>query len=104
MSTPGEDIARVFGARVRRERIARGWSVRELAAKCGISFSTISRTECAISQSVHGRNEGIALTNAVAIAKALGVPLAELLTVPDCAACDDLPPAGFTCNQCGRSS
>jgi transcriptional regulator with XRE-family HTH domain len=98
------DVRHVFGTRVRRERMARGWSLRELAAKCDVSFSTIHRAEIAATQSVHGRDEGIGLMSAMKIAEALSIPLAELLTVPDCMACYGTPPAGFTCNQCGRSA
>lgn len=40
----------------------------------------------------------------VAIASALGVSVVDLFGVPACAQCAGEPPAGFTCNHCGRRS
>ncbi len=91
--TPAE-IRTVFGRRVLRERTARGWSVRELAARTsGLSPSTITRAE---------NGHEIWLTGALAITAALGMPLAEMFTPPECGRCDGHPPAGFACPDCGR--
>ena len=91
---PG-DLIRDFGLRVGRERTTRRWSMQQLADKAGVSVSTVSRAE---------RGNDVWLACAVRLAAALGVPLAALVAEADCAACGGLPPAGFTCRQCGRSS
>lgn len=42
---------------------------------------------------------------AIAIASLLNIDLAEFkVTLDICAACFNAPPAGFTCNICGRTS
>ena len=61
-----------FGERLRTERKARGLSLRALARLSGIDYSNISRLE-------RLRSSPLAST-AEALANALGVPLAELLT------------------------
>ena len=83
-----------FGKRVKRERERLGLSQRQLATKCGVSFSTISRAE-----------EGgvdIALSSAIALASALGLSLDWLLSEPECETCDGTPPAGYICAACKR--
>ena len=89
---PADYVNRVFGMRVREARTARGWSARELARKTELSPSTITRIEAA---------HATFLAYAVAVAEALGVPLAALLEPVSCARCLDHPPAGFTCRSCG---
>lgn len=89
-----DELTRVFGARVLRERISRGLSMRALAAKGdGLGIGTISRAEC---------GHEVWLSSAAAIASALGIPLTTLIAEPDCAVCDGQPPGGFTCNGCGK--
>ena len=39
------NLATHFGRQVRKERLARGWSLRELSARTGIDFSHLSRVE-----------------------------------------------------------
>ena len=46
----------------------------------------------------------VALSSAVAIASALGLSLDWLLSEPVCETCDEMPPAGFICTECGRSA
>ena len=89
MSTPSA----VFGARVRRERQRRGWPLRELSAKSGVTINSLSLVERDLG--------GIGLNSAARIADALGLPLGDLLKPPSCATCYDAPPPGFTCNACG---
>jgi transcriptional regulator with XRE-family HTH domain len=91
-----DEVVRVFGARILRERNARSWSLRELAGKCeDVSINTISRAE---------NGQGTWLRHAADIAGGLGVRLPLLVAESDCAGCDGMPPDGFTCNACGRSS
>jgi transcriptional regulator with XRE-family HTH domain len=93
--TPDE-LRAVFGKRARKARLARRWSVRELADRSGgvLSPSTITRAE---------RGREIVLGAALAIAGALGLTASELLAEPECARCDGEPPAGFSCPDCGRT-
>ena len=92
-----QDPAELFGARIRRERTRRGWSCAELAAKAGVGsgHNAVSRIENAAGEP--------GLFRAAAIAAALGLSLDALLAPADCGTCDGLPPAGFTCQACGKA-
>ena len=46
-----DDLA-VFGANVRRLRNARGWTQKELAARCGINTATIGTIEQGLNSTV----------------------------------------------------
>ncbi len=68
------------GERVRRLRLERGWSQAELAARVSSALpnwaqTTVAKTEAA--------SRPIRVNEAAALAAALGVPLHELLAVPD---------------------
>lgn len=69
------EMDRIVRQRIRAARSARGWSLDSLAAKCGLSPSTLSRIETG------GRR--IALDQLVPIAKALGITLDELVESSD---------------------
>src|SRR5689334_23718355 len=56
-----------MGARVRAERRARGWTLTELAARCGVSAATLSKVE-------NGR-AGLGADTLMCIAAGLGVSL-----------------------------
>ena len=92
-----QDPGKLFGARIRRERSSRGWSCAELAKKAGLgaSHNSVSRIETAAGEP--------GLFRAAAVAAALGLSLDALLAPSDCGTCDGLPPAGFTCQACGKS-
>ena len=94
MTAGQHQVPAIFGQRIRHERQRRGWNMRTLSAKTGgVSINTISRAE---------RGSDLTLSNAIAIAAALGLSLDSLLAEPVCAQCDDRPPEGFTCTACGR--
>jgi transcriptional regulator with XRE-family HTH domain len=57
------EVREAFGASLRRRRVSRGWSQEELAARAGISGSTVSLIE--------GGKNGPTLTVAVMLAAAL---------------------------------
>ncbi len=59
--------AGLFGAQVRQGRIRRGWTVRELAERAGISTDTVLKVE-------HGQ-PSVALGTAFDLAVLVGVPL-----------------------------
>ena len=61
------DAARLLGAQVRDARVARGWPVRELAERAGISTDTLHKVESG--------EPTVALGTAFDVASLLGVPL-----------------------------
>jgi transcriptional regulator with XRE-family HTH domain len=65
------DLDAVIRARVRGLRLARGWSLDALAARCGLSASTLSRIETG-----HRR---IAIDQLAPIARALGTSIDQLV-------------------------
>ena len=94
MTAGQHQVPAIFGQRIKHERQRRGWNMRTLGAKTGgVSINTISRAE---------RGSDLTLSNAIAIAAALGLSLDAPLAEPACAQCDDRPPEGFTCTACGR--
>ena len=93
MTATQQEVPAIFGQRIKRERKRRGWNMRDLRARSGVSINTISRAE---------RGGDPVLSNAIALATALGLSLDILLTEPACTRCDDRPPEGFTCDTCDR--
>ena len=87
-------MSAVFAHRVRAHRLARGLSLRGLAAISGVSYPSLSRIE---------RGTGPTLVTGALIAGAFGVPLAALLPDVGCGHCLDVPPQGFTCQVCGAA-
>ena len=83
---------RAVGARVARLRKEAGLTQKALARSAGISQGWVSQIEGG-----DGR-----MTEALErVARVLGTPLAELVAGPACRCCDDTPPAGFICRECG---
>lgn len=87
-----DDVARVLATRVRARRTALGWSQRELGRRAGVGMAAAHRIET-------GERETW-LTTAIAIARALSVPLGDLVN-PDCDRCHGMPPPGYQCRDCG---
>lgn len=72
-----------------------------LAAKLGWIKQVVSVLEAG---PYSKRQRKLGLDETVLIAEALGVTLDDLMrAVPPCGMCDDKPPTGFTCNDCGRT-
>jgi transcriptional regulator with XRE-family HTH domain len=75
-----QDAERRFGVRVRQERLRRGWRQEDLAIRVageGVSLHFTAFTK------IEAGQKRVRLTEAVAIAAALGVPLTYLLTTGD---------------------
>jgi transcriptional regulator with XRE-family HTH domain len=89
-----QSVPPIFGHRLRAEREAQGLTLRQLGAKSGVNATTVLRAE---------QGHDVALSIAVALASALGMPLAALLAEPVCARCDGSPRPGFMCLACGRT-
>jgi transcriptional regulator with XRE-family HTH domain len=73
--TQESDLDAVIRARIRGLRLARGWSLDAMAARCHLSASTLSRIETG-----HRR---ISVDQLVPIARALGAPLDQLVESDD---------------------
>jgi transcriptional regulator with XRE-family HTH domain len=73
--TQESDLDGLIRQRIRGLRLARGWSLDTLAARCYLSPSTLSRLETG--------NRRIALDQLVPIARALGTSLDQLVESPD---------------------
>jgi transcriptional regulator with XRE-family HTH domain len=94
------------------ERLAR--AVADERERRGMSQSALGRAmqangfdtwlQTTVSKAEAGRRRFF-FDEAITIATLLDVDLAEFKVATDfCAACFNAPPAGFTCNICGRSS
>jgi transcriptional regulator with XRE-family HTH domain len=90
-----QSVPPVFGRRLQREREARHWSLREAAAKSGLSASTILRAEA---------GQDMALSGAIQLAAVYSLSFDALLADPACEVCDGIPPAGFACLSCGSGN
>jgi len=90
-----DGLLRLFGAQLLKARKQRGWTIRDMSAKAGVTLNMISRAERGVGE--------ISLTSALKLAQALGIRLDELAAAaPHCRACLGVPPPGFTCNECAR--
>lgn len=92
--TVPDPVLILFGKRVRRARLAHGWTQAETADKAGVKRDTLSRYE-------NGAKEP-GVVYALRLAVALGTTLDDLLAEPVCARCDGAPGPGFICGSCGR--
>jgi transcriptional regulator with XRE-family HTH domain len=95
--TPNQTVA----VNMLRLRKVRGWTQKELAAKLGWSAQLV----CAAERSTTAkRNRHFTVDDLVLITEAFGVAPADLLApVLPCATCQDSPPAGFACQECGAA-
>lgn len=85
---------------MRRLRNERGWSVAQLAEKitqAGVPISSGALTKCETA----GRQ--LTLLEALAVARLFAMTVEELAAETPCSVCVGSPPAGFTCNDCGRT-
>lgn len=104
-----EDLptSRIVGAHIHTLRTARGLSLRavaRLAEQAGrpIGYATVGRIE-------RGRDPkeaavAVVVDDLVTLAAVVGVKPEQLLTAPNCFACMDRPPVGFTCRSCGAEA
>lgn len=89
-------------ARVRRLRKDRKIAAHKLAELMTQAGYPTSRT--AIAQAELGYIKQVSVDWVVAAAKALNVPAEVIFRGPECEACIDSPPEGFTCNSCEKAS
>ncbi len=91
------DAARVNLARIRKMR---GLSYAELARRLAQAGHPIVDTSLL---KIEKGDRRIDVDDLAALAAALEVSAAMLLGESDCAVCRNNPPAGFTCDTCGKS-
>ncbi len=94
------DAEVTFALRMRQKREVLGFSQKRLARAV-----TLERgwTEQATIARIETGKRGVSLGDAIALARALGCELDDLLTPVECEACKDNPPAGYACQTCGTS-
>lgn len=93
-------ISNAVSVNMRRMRKKRGWSrpqlVEELtAAGCPVRLITLANLEL-------GRRAEVSVDLTVALGRVFGVSVEDLCSASLCDTCSGLPPAGFTCNDCGK--
>jgi hypothetical protein len=87
-------LADVVAANVARRRQVAGLVMRDVAAAGGCSVSLVHDAE-------HGR--ALNVTSLGKLATGLDCTIMQLMAMPQCRACRDLPWPGYTCNSCGAS-
>jgi len=100
-------IARAVAAKVARLRRARGLSLRALSAAIqanGHRMNISSLTRIELGHHATGALRPITVDELVWLAEALGVGPDRLLATGPCPTCNDTPPHGFTCNDCGSEA
>lgn len=90
--------------RVREERYRRGWSSTEFSAKVEATGMRFPRS--VVINLENNRRYGFDITELVAIAGLFSWTLDYLVLGVGvaCAFCLDKPPAGYTCQTCGKAS
>jgi transcriptional regulator with XRE-family HTH domain len=94
-------VEEIFVKRMRELRQGRGWTQATLRDWMRVEGVDLHRSAVA---AIEIGKRHVRLEEAHAIAKALNVPLSDLMTLPDCSICNGTPPKGFTCTKCGAES
>ena len=95
------DPTQIVFQNMKRLRIMRGWSARELAERVTSAGHPVQRGVI-VNREIRNRVENVPLHFVVVLASIFGVSLSDLMTeAEDCARCGGEPPAGFTCRACG---
>lgn len=93
-------VAGTVAANLRALRLARGWSVQELADRVSryhpLSRATITNLE-------NDRREAITVDELAALARVFQVDPWSLTSTPCCLTCNNQAPAGFACLTCRRA-
>jgi transcriptional regulator with XRE-family HTH domain len=86
---------------IRRIRTMRAWTYVDLAARLAAAGRPIP--VLGLRRLEDGKRRADA-DDLVALAAVFGVGVQQLLDAPSCADCGSAPPAGYTCNTCGRGA
>lgn len=92
------ELEEVIGANIRRLREARGMTQTDMAR--AVPALRSRQSACVAEQG--GR--AFVAAELVALAELFGVTIDSLVRPPECKTCLEMPPPGFTCNICGRTS
>lgn len=95
-------VTRAVIQTVRKLRQDRGLSTRQLAELMTASGYPTKRATLAAAET--GLRKEVSIDWIWAVSQALNVSLKVIVQGPDCSGCMDDPPAGFSCNSCGRVS
>ena len=90
--------------RMRDERIRRGWTAADLSVKLARLGYDLPRL---VIVNLENRRRGhIAIGEVIGLARVFTTTMEWLVygVGRACLTCDDKPPAGFTCNDCGKST
>lgn len=90
-----------IGEFIRKHRERIGWSQADLARMSGFKYQTAI-------WKIEKDRRPLRFDEAVLLSNVLGFAVSELaalVPIPDiCIVCAGSPPAGYTCNDCGRSA
>lgn len=103
--SPALPVARNVGLNLRHLRQQRGHTISLLAHKTefgGHKVNKVAITDIERGHTLAGSPKNVTVDELFALARALKVRPETLLRSPDCDACRDMPPAGMTCNACGK--
>jgi transcriptional regulator with XRE-family HTH domain len=92
------DLVVSIGANIRARREAAGLTQTVLSQAAGTSRAHLSQLETGNAPS------SPSLGTLDKLAGVLGCKVADLLYEPVCMTCRDRPPAGFSCNNCGKTT
>jgi transcriptional regulator with XRE-family HTH domain len=91
-----------IGRRIAVLRKRAGMSQEELGVRMGVVNGRCWPRQT-VSLAEKGRR-GLAAPEMLALSELLEVPIEQLFHgIPPCEGCNDSPPAGFTCNDCGAT-
>jgi transcriptional regulator with XRE-family HTH domain len=88
--------------RVKARRRELGMSAEDLSRTCTAQGFPVKRSTLANLET--GRRQDLSVGELVAFARALKTTPLALLAAPPCANCQDRPPMGFKCLECGRAA
>lgn len=97
-------ISRTVAANTTRLREARGLNLSALARAIQANGHRMHRSSLVrieVGRHATGGRRPVTVDELVWIAEALGVDPCKLLTASTCSTCNDAPPRGFTCKDCG---
>lgn len=98
-----EEISAAVIARIRRARRASGMSAQALADAITARGYKVSRETLAGAE--NGLRATVSVDLAVHAAQVLAVPVVSFLTdQPWCERCNNNPPPGFVCKECGAEA
>lgn len=100
------NLSDAIASQIRRYRLAKNWSVRQLAEECArlgapqLTASSLTNIERGQDENAKRPGRRVLVEELDVIQRALAVRLMDLHLT--CTACDGSPPPGFACLSCGE--